>query len=305
MHINREQLKAKNQESSKEEQMISQAPSGSEHSNSIQEPVSVTKETGSHSKPNSSKNKKKLSSKDIWLIVVLAVILAATCFKVYMDNSYKPENNGAEIDDSKLNIDLTDNMLVVRNPKRGELKQKIGIIFYQDNRIDGKCYLPLMKKLALLGYDCFLPVALGNQSYLNVEGAETVIRKYVSIKTWVVVGHSSGCYPASSYVSEKPEKVQALIFLGGYSGFDLSASKVAALSILGSEDTVVNKGGFEKSKGLLPADAVFETNEGGNHSGFVDTSLIFGDSEASISFDQQTDKTTEIIHDFLKSRLDN
>ena len=277
--------------------MISQAPSDA---------VQISpKEKRSKSKTDEPKSRKRLAAKYIWLIALLAVILVATCFKIYMDNSYKPENNGEEIDDSSLNVELTDNMLVVRNPKRGELNQKIGIIFYQDNRIDGKCYLPLMKKLSLLGYDCFLPVAFGNQSYLNVEGAESVIRKYESIKTWVVVGHSSGCHPASEYTSEKPDKVQALIFLGGYSGFDLSESSVAVLSILGSNDTVVNRNGFEKSKELLPTDAVFETIEGANNSGFVDTSLIFGDSESSLSFDQQTDKTTELINDYLKSRLDD
>ena len=297
MHINREQLKSKNPEAPKEEQMLNRAPSDVMQSS--------PKEKHSQTKADKSKNRKRLPSKYIWLIALLSVILAATCFKIYMDNSYKPVNNGEEIDDSSLNIELTDNMLVVRNPKRGDLKQKIGIIFYQDNRIDGECYLPLMKKLALLGYDCFLPVALGNQTYLNVEGAETVIRKYESIKIWALVGHSSSCHPASQYTAEKPEKVQGLIFLGGYSGFDLSASNVAVLSILGSNDSVVNRNGFEKSKELLPKDAVFENIEGANNSGYVDTSLIFGDSESSISFDQQTDKTTDIIDDFLKSRLEN
>lgn len=296
MHINREQLKSKEQEATKKEQTIDQAPSDSV--------LSTPKETRSRSNTDKSKNRKRIASKYIWLIALLAVILVATCFKIYMDNSYKPQEHGEEIDDSSLNIELTDNMLVVRNPKRGELQHKIGIIFYQDNRIDGECYLPLMKKMALLGYDCFLPVALGNQAYLNVEGAESVIRKYVSINTWVMVGHSSSCYPASQYTAEKPDKVQGLIFLGGYSGFDLSDSSVAALSILGSNDTLVNRNSYDQSKVLLPKDAVFETIEGANNSGFVDTSLIFGDSESSLSFDEQTDKTTEIIHDFLKSRLD-
>lgn len=290
MHINREELKKKNQKTQANETLSIKVSSGSVSSNSVS-----SKKTA----------KNKLPAKYIWLIVLLAVILVATCFKIYLNNSYKPQNQGSEIDDSSLNIEITDNMLVVRNPELGLTKHKIGIIFYQDNRVEGACYLPLMKKLALKGYDCFLPVAFGNQAYLNVEGAESVIRKYDTIHTWVIAGHSGSCSVVSAYVRANPDKINGIIFLGGYSNKDLSKSNIPVLSLLGSEDTIINKNDYEKAKSLLPSTTEYKIIEGGNNSGFADTSLILGDSKASISFDDQTDLSTKFIHEFLQDQLDN
>lgn len=308
MHINREELKKKNQETQEYETLSGEVSSTSVPSKNISKNCSDVNNRNSVLTPEKKEKKavrKKLPAKYIWLIVLLAVILVATCFKIYLNNSYKPQNQGVEIDDSSLNIDLTDNMLVVRNPELGQTKHKIGIIFYQANRVEGACYLPLMKKLALKGYDCFLPVAFGNQAYLNVEGAESVIRKYDTIKTWAIVGHSVSCSIVSDYVHANPDKIQGIVFLGGYSKIDLSSSNIPVLSLLGSEDSIVDINAYEKAKINLPSNTEYKVIEGGNNSCYVDTSLILGDSRASISFDEQTDISANYIHEFLQDQLEN
>ena len=308
MHINREELKKKNQDTQVNETLSSEVSSISASSKTVSKNSSHEKYEKAILVPKNKEEqnvRKKLPTKYIWLIVLLAVILAASCIKIYSDNSYKPQNQGKEIDASILNIKKTDNMLVVRNPKLGETKHKIGIIFYQDNRIEGECYLPIMKKLALLGYDCFLPVAFGNQAFLNVDGADSVIRKYESIKKWILVGHGGSCRFISEYASENPDKTDGVIFLGGYSGNDLSDLSLAALSIIGSDDSVINNTKYENAKSLLPKDAEYKILNGGNHSGFADTTLISGDSKGSLSFDQQTDKSVKFIHSFIQNQIDN
>ena len=152
--------------------------------------------------------RKKLSGKWILLIVALVLILAASLFKVYMDQSYKPLNSDKTLDTSELDIDITDNMIVVRNSNKANEPAKGGLVFYSDLRVEGECYLPLMIKLSNMGYDCFLPIAFGNQPYLNTEGAISVIRKYPSIKNWFLVGHSNSCTPAATFAEDNASKLR-------------------------------------------------------------------------------------------------
>ena len=160
-----------------------------------------------------------------------------------------------------------------------------------------------MEKLANLGYDCFLPQAFGNDAYYNVDGANSAIRKYNAIEVWIIAAHGSACEPAASFITDYPEKVQGVIWLGGYSEQDLSSLPLCGLSIIGSNDTVINREQWEKAKSLAPSNMEYQTIEGANHSGFADIALMYGDSDAEISFDEQTDESVRLIHDFLLSEF--
>ncbi len=287
MHIDREHLKQLEQEA---------------ETQAGQPGAPLPEEPKKQDPPEKNRRPFRVRSRYIWLAVIVLLILAAVLFKIYMGNSFQPQNQGAEMDVSSLNIETTDNMIVVRNPQRGSTPIKTGIVFYQNTRVEAEAYLPLMEKLALLGYDCFLPISFGNQSYLNVDGADAVIRKYEAIKRWIVVGHGASCRTAASFTADNPQKVQGIIYLGGYSKSNLSDLPIYGLSLIGSQDSVINRAGFENAKTNDPKDMEYQTIEGGNNSLFADITLVRNDSKANLSFDEQTDFAVEFIHNFLQNQ---
>ena len=237
----------------------------------------------------------------ILLTVMLVLLLAGAAYKVIMDRSYTPTGT-IHVSEEGLNVENTDNMISVVNPDITPANGKTGLVFYTDLQVEPECYLPLMYRLANLGYNCYLPKAFGNQPFLNIVGADSVIRKYPGTKTWYLIGHSKGCGPAASYAKDHTDLVKGLIYLGGCSTQDLTGSKLALLSLFGTKDTVT--GETERSAGgkTYPPHAETQTISGGNNTGFTDTGrLLQGDSKADISAEEQINLTAELIDQFLSS----
>lgn len=281
MHINREKLKKENPEPEEFEEF----------------PEVPEKEPAPLSVPE--KPKRKLPGKYFLLAAVLLILLAALLFKIFMNVSFKPAEELDTADYPKLNFNSSDNLLEVRNPNESNRGEKTGIIFYPDLRVEGECYLPLMAALAEKGYDCFLPVAYGNQPYLNLEGAETIIRKYPAIQNWILAGHSHSCPVAASYAAGHPEKLGGLVFLGGCSDRDISGLDLPLLSITGSLDTVMDTETLKTSVSNNPENTTYEELEGGNNSGFVNSVLLPGDQKAELSSEEQIGRTAELMDQFI------
>lgn len=237
-----------------------------------------------------------------WLLLAVVLLLLAFfgVYKVYMDVSYKPAIPPKEVDAGNLNVKVNDNMLSVRNTSTNGRTEKIGIIFYSALRVEAGCYFPLMVKLSQYGYDCFLPTAFGNQTYLNAGGADKVIRKYKSVTHWYLAGHIEGCDPAAQYAAANPDKIEGLIWLGGYTNINLSRLDRPLLSIDGTEDTIHSVESNEKAKSHDPADAVYEVIEGGNSTGFTNTVLLKGDSQAKIDAETQQEIAAGLMDSFIR-----
>lgn len=254
--------------------------------------------------PKEKKPKRGKAGSIILFAAVLLILLAAVLFKVFMNTSYKPTK---EFDISKhpgLNLTISDNSIELRNPNQSTERGKIGIIFYSDLRVEGECYLPLMAELSKMGYDCFLPRSFGNQPYLNTEGAYSIIRKYPRIAGWILVGHSHSCNTAAFYASGNEELLDGLVYLGGFSTVDLSGRNLPLLSIVGSEDTVVDGSRLEQAKKNDPDPAQYEVIKGANNSGFLDSELLSGDQKASLSSEEQIRLSADLIHRFVLSNVE-
>ena len=297
MHINREKLRELDKE--REQSKPSEQEAFPNQDSEVK--CEQAKEAAAENKKSAEKT--HLPGKYILLTVIAVILVAAAAFKIYMDVAYQPKTPAKDLIPSNLNVEISDNMIVVRNPKPLEDSEKAGLILYSGLRIDGQCYLPLMIKLANLGYDCFLPVSSGNQPYLNIEGADSVIRKYEDITRWFLIGHSSACTPAALYAQNDPKAIEGLVFLGGYTDADISKTELPVLSLIGTKDTVVDPEMMEGSKKNVPASAEFLSLKGGNNTGFADTELFGGDSSAEISFEDQISKTTAEIDRFVQQIL--
>ncbi|MGV9206169.1 MAG: alpha/beta hydrolase [Promethearchaeia archaeon] len=80
----------------------------------------------------------------------------------------------------------------------------------------------------------------------------------------------------------------------------LSNDNLKVLSILASEDEVMNKEKFTETKENLPSDTKFHMIKGGNHAGFGNYGPQKGDGERTISRKKQWEITANLIINFIK-----
>lgn len=247
-------------------------------------------------KKNDNKNNKMPY---IVLIAAIVVVVVLAGIKIYVDKEYKPLHTIEEYQElTQYPISQTDNRLTIRDQESIDDYFNVGVLFYSGERINGNCYLPLMAKIANEGYDCFLPIALGNMPFLNLDGADQIINKYKWVTDWYLVAHSTACEMAVKYANGH-EKIKGIILLGGYPNTDISKKNIRALSIIGSRDTLIDMKKYEESKLKLPKGTIFKVIEGGNHTAFADTTLMKGDTKTSFKPEKQIEITAQYIIDFI------
>ena len=246
--------------------------------------------------------KKSRKGKYILITVVVVLLLFLTAFKVYVDNDYEAlQSLDVYQSMTPLEIERSDNVIAIQNVDAIERKEAIGFIIYGDERVQRECYLPLMIALANQGYCVYLPTTFGNLPFLNQEGAEYAMRTYKSVKNWYIIAHGKACPVAARYAKTNSSKINGLIYLGGSSSqTDLSNLELPLLSVTGSLDTTVDGAKMENAKVNDPVNTQYLIIEGGNHTGFLDTFLMRGDTEAAISTSEQIDQTISAITAFIQ-----
>jgi hypothetical protein len=103
---------------------------------------------------------------------------------------------------------------------------------------------------------------------------------------------------ASAYAGKNSTKLEGIIFMGAYPSSDLSKTNLKMLSIVGSNDEVINRDSYENAKGNAPVDAIYNTLEGGNHAGYGDYGPQDGDGTAAITGEEQKEKTAGWMDEF-------
>lgn len=183
----------------------------------------------------------------------------------------------------------------------GQEPNGTGIILYPGGKVEYTAYVPLLEKIAEQGYTCYLPKMPGNLAVFGQKKAEKIIKEHGDIQTWYIAGHSLGGAMASVYASEHDRQLEGIILLGSYASSDLSDTKLRMLSIVGSNDKVVNQENYEKNKALAPKDVTYRIIEGGNHGNFGDYGPQDGDGKATISNEEQMTQTAGYIREFCSS----
>ena len=105
---------------------------------------------------------------------------------------------------------------------------------------------------------------------------------------------------ASAYLAESEEKYDGLILLASYSSEDISQMDIDVVSIVGSEDKVLNKENYESYRVNLPSSYEEEVIKGGCHSYFGVYGMQEGDGTPDITNEEQIYVTADIIKEFLK-----
>ena len=172
-----------------------------------------------------------------------------------------------------------------------------GFIFYPGGRVLVESYAPYGQAIADAGYMAiFVPMPL-NLAVLNVDEASRIIGAYPEIEHWAIGGHSLGGAMATRYAYNHPDTIDGLALLGAFpeAQFDFSGQDTIVASIYGELDGLATVSEVENSFDLLPDDAILTLIEGGNHAQFGWYGEQAGDNRATITHEQQFQKTIESL----------
>lgn len=168
------------------------------------------------------------------------------------------------------------------------------MIFYPGAKVEYTAYVPLFMKLAEAGVDCFLIKMPCNLAILGMNKAENILTAY-EYDNWYLSGHSLGGAMAASYASEHLDTLDGLVLFAAYPTKALESDTFEALSVYGSEDTVLNMEKLEEGRRFMPEDYTEVCIEGGNHAQFGAYGAQEGDGVAKISAEEQMNQTIDEI----------
>ncbi len=246
----------------------------------------------------------KRVSKRIVGIVLLVLLLLAVGFKFYASDYNRSDVEIAnEIQEMTRVYEFPYSDGVIFAPQ--DQSPKAVIVFYPGGKVEFKAYSGLMRMLADRGYLCILPRMPENLAFLRIDAIDMIVNRYpeeaarVADVDWYMAGHSLGGVAAAQYLHSNQDEYKGLILCASYTTSDFSDSGLRLLSILGSEDKVINIDNYNENKTNWPKDHEEYVIEGGIHSYFGNYGIQSGDGNPAISNIEQIEKTADAIADWI------
>lgn len=228
---------------------------------------------------------------------IIPIILIASIFAgvfIYTGDYYHADKTALEAmkSDMTVNVSQTDYGWIFDGPS-----EKNAMIFYPGGKVEETAYAPLLHRLAGEGVDvCLVSMPL-RLALLGINKANRVLSE-TSYKSIYIAGHSLGGVAGALFAAENPEAVDGIILLASYPSKKLDES-LDTVMIYGSEDGVLDMQKYENSKELTPVNTREFIIEGGNHAQFGSYGHQESDGKATITADEQTEKTAGIITDII------
>ena len=236
----------------------------------------------------------------IALAVVVAVLAAATVW--YVNDYYHADNVALAV---VADEDGTADGVEVRTLPSGDIAfvpdhPTAGLVFYPGGKVQPEAYAPLMQKCAQRGILCVLLKPTFNLAIIDMDAANGVTAQFPDVSTWVLAGHSMGGVAAADYASRHPDEFDAIAFLAAYPAVDLSKFDGKVLSIIGSNDGVLNRDKYEQAHDLLPDSVQKLVIEGGNHAYYGNYGEQVNDGQADITRENQQAQVTDALVDLAE-----
>jgi pimeloyl-ACP methyl ester carboxylesterase len=179
-----------------------------------------------------------------------------------------------------------------------------GLMFYQGAKVEAEAYAVLGHRLATSGIPVVIVKMPLSFAIFDYDRALDVKAELGIGNDWALGGHSLGGAMAARLVYNNPNDFSALILLASYpSGKknDLSQQDdLEVLSIWGSADGLVTQSKILEKAPFLPAHTIYTAIMGGNHAQFGSYGIQSGDGQATISADEQLERTVNAIADFMQ-----
>ncbi len=223
------------------------------------------------------------------IIIITAIIVLASAVYYFADYSHAKKSATQYLNGTPdVKVTKTDNGLLIDG-----YGNDTALIFYPGAKVEYISYLPMLTSLASRGIDCYLLEMPLNMAMLGENEAEIIIDNG-SYSHYLLSGHSLGGVAAASYLNHSG-KGDGLILMAAYPSEKINKP---VLSIYGSEDGVLNKESYDKSKPLMSNLTEFVV-EGGNHAQFGNYAKQNGNHDAKISAENQQNQTVNSIIEFV------
>ena len=221
--------------------------------------------------------------------IAVAVLVAAAVW--YVNDYYRADDAAMAAVTATDGASAADG-IEVRELAGGDLafvpaRPVAGLVFYPGGKVQPEAYAPLMRQCAQRGILCVLLKPTFNLAIIDMDAADGATAQFPDISTWIVAGHSMGGVAAADYASRHADEFDGIAFLAAYPAADLSAYGGAAISIVGSNDGVLNRESYEQARSKLPDTAMELVIEGGNHAYFGNYGEQAGDGQAEITREEQ------------------
>ncbi|MNB63328.1 Alpha/beta hydrolase family protein [compost metagenome] len=232
------------------------------------------------------------------LYVLIAAVLAAALALWLFLRPYEPNGSAqkALFSGGGITVEVNDNWISFE-PK---VSVGMGIIFYPGGLVKAESYAPLARRLALAGYPVYIAVMPLNLAVTRSEAAEDIIRVHPGM-SFVIGGHSLGGVMASRFAAKHADELAGVFFLASYPDEkgSLKSTTLSALSVLGTEDQVIDREKYSEGRSYLLDNTVYYSLEGGNHAQFGDYGPQKGDGEATITPERQQELTVRTMLDWM------
>lgn len=229
----------------------------------------------------------------IAIVALVAVLVAAMIW--YVNDYYRADDVALEV---LADVGSDVDGVVVSELPDGSIAfipadPKAGLVFYPGAKVQPEAYAPLLEQCAERGILCVLVKPLFNLAILSPDLADGALREFPDISTWIIAGHSMGGLAAADYTARHADDVDAVALLASYPAVDLTGFTGSSLSLIGTNDGVLNWDNYEAADSKLPSGSTKELIEGGNHAYFGNYGEQAGDGQAAISRDEQQRRSVE------------
>ncbi|ASR46373.1 alpha/beta hydrolase [Paenibacillus kribbensis] len=235
------------------------------------------------------------------ILIIIVLIAGWGAWKVF--TPYQPDEKAvaalAEADDA-VRVNEQEHWVGFEPAKRSGA----GVILYPGALVKPESYAPLARRLAEKGHHVIIAKMPLNLPLASPDLAGEVLKAYPK-EAFVIGGHSLGGVMAARYAAAHADQVKGVFFLASYpdSKGNLKDKNLPVISLLGSDDGVIDMDQVQSGRAYLPANTLYFTVEGGNHAQFGSYGAQKGDKAATISAIEQWNQTVSALQDWMKESV--
>ena len=240
---------------------------------------------------------KHRKTKTILIILVSILLLTTVVGCIYVSDYYRANQTALSMlgSDENVTVRVTDDQVVFIPDE-----PTVGFIFYPGGKVEHTAYSPLLRSLAEQGILCILVEMPFRLAVLDMNAAEGIPNQYPEITDWYIGGHSLGGSMAAGHAEDHSDIYEGLVLLASYSTADISELGMDVISVYGTEDQVLNLEKYEEYYGNLPESTEEIVIDGGCHAYFGSYGPQKGDGTPSITAEEQTRKTVNLLVEFFR-----
>lgn len=240
---------------------------------------------------------KRITKRRVFLVLVILLIAAGLLLWKYL-TPYAPEENAEQalISAGGITVEQNGNWISFEP----SVILGAAVIFYPGALVEAEAYAPLARRIAAAGHPFYIAQMPLNLAVIKADAAEEILRVHPKL-SFVLGGHSLGGVIASRYAAEHADQLEGVFFLASYPDDkgSLKDTTLSVLSILGTEDGVIDRANYSKGRSYLPSNTVYYSIAGGNHAQFGSYGAQKGDGTPAISEEQQQIRTARAMLDWL------